>query len=111
MVSITTGRTARHRLFRLVSLGNQCDLDIGDVFDFFIEDGANRRITIYVEGIRPPPVFALAGRAREGQAPVPRQGGTDRGGRAPGALPYGERRRDLSRFRGGLPRARGAPGR
>ncbi|MFI4987377.1 MAG: acetate--CoA ligase family protein [Alphaproteobacteria bacterium] len=46
-----------------VSLGNQCDLEICDVLEYMIEDGATRVICLYVEGFVDPARFVRAAHA------------------------------------------------
>jgi acyl-CoA synthetase (NDP forming) len=49
-----------------LSLGNQSDVTVEDVFEYFVEDPATRVITMYIEGLKEPRRFlALARRARE----------------------------------------------
>ena len=45
---------------RLVSTGNEADLDVADFLDLFAEDEATRVIAIYVEGLRRPDAFRAA---------------------------------------------------
>ncbi|HZS82953.1 MAG TPA: acetate--CoA ligase family protein [Stellaceae bacterium] len=54
-----------------VSLGNQSDVTIEDVFEYFIDDPKTRIICMYVEGLKEPRRFlALAERARRAEKPV-----------------------------------------
>lgn len=53
------------------SLGNQADVDLCDLVEYFIEDGATRAIALYVEGLRDGRRFLeLAQRARAAGKPV-----------------------------------------
>lgn len=55
----------------LISLGNQCDVDINETFEYLIEDPQTRTICLYVEALRGPATFrALLARAREAGKPV-----------------------------------------
>lgn len=45
---------------RLVSTGNEADLDVADFLDLLAEDDATRVIAIYVEGLRRPDAFRAA---------------------------------------------------
>jgi acyl-CoA synthetase (NDP forming) len=45
---------------RLVSTGNEADLDVADFLDLLAEDAATRIIAIYVEGLRRPDAFRAA---------------------------------------------------
>lgn len=56
---------------RMVSVGNQADLELCDFFECLIEDAATKVICLYVEGLVDPGRFiALARRAREQGKPV-----------------------------------------
>ncbi|AWB35428.1 acetate--CoA ligase family protein [Orrella marina] len=55
----------------LISLGNQCDIDINETFEYLIEDPQTRTICLYVEALRGPATFrSLLARAREAGKPV-----------------------------------------
>ncbi|HEV7264771.1 MAG TPA: acetate--CoA ligase family protein [Falsiroseomonas sp.] len=47
---------------RLVSTGNEADLDVADFVDLFAEDDATAVIALYVEGLRRPEAFRAAAR-------------------------------------------------
>ena len=54
-----------------VSVGNQADLELVDVFEHYIDDPESRVITCYIEGLKTPARFARAlARAREAGKPV-----------------------------------------
>lgn len=56
---------------RMLSIGNQADLEICDFFEALIEDAATQVICLYVEELLDPPRFeALARRAQEAGKPV-----------------------------------------
>jgi acetyltransferase len=54
----------------VVSLGNQIDIDFGDLLDFFAVDSATRAIILYIESIRDAPKFMSAARAAARAKPV-----------------------------------------
>ena len=54
----------------VVSLGNQIDVDFGDLLDYFAMDPATRAILLYVESIRNAPKFMSAARAAARIKPV-----------------------------------------
>jgi len=54
----------------VVSLGNQIDVDFGDVLDHFATDRATRAILLYVESIHDAPKFMSAARAAARAKPV-----------------------------------------
>jgi len=55
----------------LISLGNQCDVDINETFEFLIEDPDTRLICIYVEALKDPTKFrTLLAKARHAGKPV-----------------------------------------
>jgi acetyl-CoA synthetase (ADP-forming) len=59
------------RFSACLSLGNQCDLEICDFFEYMIDDPATRVITMYVEGFVDTQRFAaLARRAQQAGKPV-----------------------------------------
>ncbi|MGE0751405.1 MAG: GNAT family N-acetyltransferase [Variibacter sp.] len=47
----------------VVSLGNQIDVDFGDLLDYFAEDKATRALVLYIESISDAPKFLSAARA------------------------------------------------
>lgn len=54
-----------------VTVGNQADLEICDVIEYFVEDAATRAICIYVEGLKDGPRFLeLADRCRAAGKPL-----------------------------------------
>jgi acyl-CoA synthetase (NDP forming) len=54
-----------------ISLGNQSDVTIEDIFEYFVADPATRIITMYIEGLKEPRRFlAVAERARQAGKPV-----------------------------------------
>lgn len=56
---------------RMLSVGNQADLDVCDFFEVLIEDAVTRVICLYIEGLLDPARFlALARRAQEAGKPV-----------------------------------------
>jgi acyl-CoA synthetase (NDP forming) len=56
---------------RLVSTGNEADLDIADMVEFLADDEATGVIALYLEGIRRPDAFrAAARRAAEAGKPI-----------------------------------------
>lgn len=56
---------------KLASTGNETDIDIADLIDFYVDDAATKVITVYVEGIRAVDRFRAATlRAREAGKPV-----------------------------------------
>jgi acetyltransferase len=54
----------------LVSLGNQIDVDIADLIDFYASDRATRTILLYIESIRDARKFMSAARAAARAKPV-----------------------------------------
>ena len=96
-----------------VSLGNQSDVTIEDVFEYFIDDPATRVITMYIEGLKTPRRFlALARRAREAGKPVLAvKTGRTEAGVARGAVAHGKPCRCLCRLRSRLPSRGSAPDR
>src|ERR1700736_1806493 len=64
------GGTARDRIFAVVSIGDQIDVDFGDLLDFFALDRATRAILLYVESIKDAPKFMSAARAVARAKPV-----------------------------------------
>ena len=54
----------------LVSLGEQCDVDLGDLLDLLASDPHTRAILLYVESIRAPRKFMSAARAAARNKPV-----------------------------------------
>ena len=55
----------------LVSLGNQCDIDINEVFEYLIEDPDTRVVCLYIEEVRDPARFrGLLARANAAGKPV-----------------------------------------
>lgn len=55
----------------LISLGNQCDIDLNDCFDYLINDPNTHVICLYVEALRDPQAFrGLLRRARVCHKPV-----------------------------------------
>jgi acetyl-CoA synthetase (ADP-forming) len=68
-----------------ISVGNQCDLELCDFFEYFIDDSNTQVICLYVEGFLAPARFeALAERARSRGKPVlvTKAGRTESGTRA-----------------------------
>lgn len=56
---------------KLASTGNETDIDIADLIDFYVDDAATKVITVYVEGIRAVDRFRAATlRARAAGKPV-----------------------------------------
>jgi acetyltransferase len=54
----------------VVSLGNQLDVDFGDLLDYFATDTATRSIVLYIESIQNAPKFMSAARAAARAKPV-----------------------------------------
>lgn len=54
----------------VVSLGNQIDVDFGDLLDYFATDHATRAIVCYIESIQDAPKFMSAARAAARVKPV-----------------------------------------
>ena len=54
----------------VVSLGNQADVDFGDLLDYFATDAATRSIVLYIESIQNAPKFMSAARAAARSKPV-----------------------------------------
>lgn len=54
----------------VVSLGNQVDVDFGDLLDYFSEDPATRSIVLYIESIQNAAKFMSAARAAARTKPV-----------------------------------------
>jgi acetyltransferase len=54
----------------VVSLGNQIDVDFGDLLDYFAADRATRSIVLYIEAIQDAPKFMSAARAAARAKPV-----------------------------------------
>jgi acetyltransferase len=54
----------------VVSLGNQLDVDFGDLLDHFASDAATRSIVLYIESIQNAPKFMSAARAAARAKPV-----------------------------------------
>lgn len=54
----------------LVSLGEQCDVDVGDLLDLLASDAHTRAILLYVESVRSPRKFMSAARAAARNKPV-----------------------------------------
>ena len=54
----------------VVSLGNQIDVDFGDLLDYFATDKATRAIVLYIESIQDAPKFMSAARAAARIKPV-----------------------------------------
>lgn len=55
----------------VVSTGNECDLGVGEVLDYMVQDSSTDVIVLFIEGIRDPKVFnAAAKRASEVGKPV-----------------------------------------
>ncbi|MBX9846959.1 MAG: bifunctional acetate--CoA ligase family protein/GNAT family N-acetyltransferase [Xanthobacteraceae bacterium] len=54
----------------VVSLGNQIDVDFGDLLDHFATDAATRSIVLYIESIQNAPKFMSAARAAARAKPV-----------------------------------------
>lgn len=55
----------------LISLGNQCDIDINETFEYLVEDPQTKIICLYVEALRGPAIFrSLLQRARQAGKPV-----------------------------------------
>lgn len=57
-------------LSRLVSLGDHCDVDFGDLLDHLANDAQTRSILLYVEAIESPRKFMSAARAAARNKPV-----------------------------------------
>ena len=57
-------------LSAVVSLGNQIDVDFGDLLDYFAVDPTTRAILLYVESIHDAPKFMSAARAAARTKPV-----------------------------------------
>lgn len=56
---------------RLISLGDSCDVDFGDVLDYLAADYATRAILLYMEDVRAARKFMSAARAAARSKPVP----------------------------------------
>lgn len=54
----------------LVSLGEQCDVDVGDLLDLLASDAHTRAILLYVESVQSPRKFMSAARAAARNKPV-----------------------------------------
>ena len=54
----------------VVSLGNQIDVDFGDLLDYFATDRSTRAIILYIEAISDAPKFMSAARAAARTKPV-----------------------------------------
>ena len=54
----------------LVSIGDQIDVDVGDLLDFFALDAATRTILLYIEGVKDARKFMSAARAAARAKPV-----------------------------------------
>jgi acetyltransferase len=57
-------------LSRLISLGDHCDVDFGDLLDHLANDAQTRSILLYVEAIESPRKFMSAARAAARNKPV-----------------------------------------
>ena len=57
-------------LSHLVSLGDHCDVDFGDLLDYLANDARTRSILLYVESIESPRKFMSAARAAARNKPV-----------------------------------------
>ncbi|MET0211066.1 MAG: bifunctional acetate--CoA ligase family protein/GNAT family N-acetyltransferase [Burkholderiaceae bacterium] len=57
-------------LSHLVSLGDHCDVDFGDLLDYLANDASTRSILLYVESIESPRKFMSAARAAARNKPV-----------------------------------------
>lgn len=57
-------------LSHLVSLGDHCDIDFGDLLDYLASDSHTRAILMYVESIESPRKFMSAARAASRNKPV-----------------------------------------
>jgi acetyltransferase len=54
----------------MVSIGDHCDVDFGDLLDYFGSDAATRAILLYIESIQSPRKFMSAARAAARNKPV-----------------------------------------
>jgi acetyltransferase len=54
----------------LISIGDQVDVDVGDLLDFFALDGATRTILLYIEAVKDARKFMSAARAAARAKPV-----------------------------------------
>ncbi|WP_353506234.1 bifunctional acetate--CoA ligase family protein/GNAT family N-acetyltransferase [Variovorax brevis] len=57
-------------LSHLVSLGDHCDVDFGDLLDYLASDAKTRAILLYIESIQSPRKFMSAARAAARNKPV-----------------------------------------
>jgi acyl-CoA synthetase (NDP forming) len=56
---------------KLAATGNECDLDVADFIDAFVDDAETKVIALYLEGLRRPDAFRRAAmRARQAKKPI-----------------------------------------
>ena len=64
------GVSSRHWIFRVVSIGDSIDVDLGDLLDFFATDAGDAGDPAYVESVRDARKFMSAARAAARAKPV-----------------------------------------